>query len=136
MSGNDKHTGTDTHTSLKTPKSQHFPPAQRSQLPQEQSVTFSTFTHRCDLNLHGNEAWQPGKSCFHGGCWRKPSSPQTKGRVLNDRTEVLMRYLAKSTVVAAVIPRAGRFRSGRRGIRKTQSLPLRKTSRSLFHPGV
>lgn len=47
-----------------------------------------------------------------------------------------MRYLAKSTVVAAVIPSAGGFRSGGRGIRKTQSLPMRKTSCSLFHPGV
>lgn len=75
---------------------------------------------------------------FHGGCWRKPSSSQTKnrGHVLNDGSEVLMRYLAKSTVVAAVIPSAGGFRWGGRGIRKTQSLPVRKTSCSLFHPGV
>lgn len=75
---------------------------------------------------------------FYGGCWRKPSSPQTKGRghVLNDGAEVLMRYLAKSTTVAAVIPSAGGFTSGGRGIRKTQSLPMRKTSCSLFHPGV
>lgn len=75
---------------------------------------------------------------FHGGYWRKPSSPQTKGRehVLNNGSKGLMRYLAKSTVVAAVIPSAGGFRSGGRGIRKTQSSPMRKTSCSLFHPGV
>lgn len=83
-------------------------------------------------------AVRPGSQenpAFHGGCWR---NPWTKGRgnALNDGTAVLMRYLAKSTMVAAVSPSAGGFRSGGRGIRKTQSLPVRKTSCSLFHPGV
>lgn len=56
---------------------------------------------------------------FHGGYWRKPSSSPVKGRgcILNDGIEVLMRYLAKSTIVAAVIPSAGGFRSDGRGIR-------------------
>lgn len=133
-----------THTHIpKTPKSQHLPPALPScsdvpALPGQENVTFSTFTHKCDPDLCGCETWQPEKSCF---LWwmleeAKLTPDKGQGRVLNDGTEVLMRYLAKSTDVAAVIPRAGGFRSHGRGIRKTQSLPPRKTSSSLFSPGV
>lgn len=82
-------------------------------------MTFSTFTHRCDLNLHGYDTWQPGKPCFSWWMLEEAKLILDQGQgghVLNDGTEVLMRYLAKSTMVAAVIPSAGRFISGGRGI--------------------
>lgn len=114
---------THTHTSLQTPNLStcllRFPPAQRSQL---------------SLPLLIDVGMRPGTQenpALLGGCWRKPAHHGSRAGDL-----FLMRYLAKSTMVAAVIPSAGGFRSGGRWLRKIQSLPVRKTSCSLFHPGV
>lgn len=132
------------HTHIpKTPKSQHLLPAlpSCSNVPALLGIKMwlsppllISVTSTC-MAMRSSSQENPA---FHGGCWRKPNSPPTKGRghILNEGTQVLMRNLAKSTVVAAVIPSARGFRSDGRGIRKTQSSPLRKTSCSLFHPGV
>lgn len=117
-----------THTHIpKTPKSQYLPPVLPS-CPEVPALSLLIDVISTCMDTRPGSQENPA---FHGGCWRKSSSPWIKGRgpVLNDLP-------GKKHHGCCVIPSAGGFRPGGRGIRKTQSLPMRKTSCSLFHPGV